>query len=97
VLGVNLPSMDMGLLLLPISLLLLGEESYADCGVAVHSGTIGIVRSARVFFGGGVVVMGTIRVTTLHPRGPGSRSSPPPSPEVALPLSEFLKGGVQGQ
>jgi hypothetical protein len=92
VLGVNLPSMDMGLLLLPISLLLLGEESYADCGVAVHSGTIGMVRSARVFFGGGVVVMGTIRVTTLHPRGPGSRSSPPPLTRGGIALVRVSQG-----
>jgi hypothetical protein len=46
------------------------------CGAAVHSGTVGMVRSTGVPFGGGVVVMGTLGVTTLQSRGPGELELP---------------------
>jgi hypothetical protein len=45
--------------------------------------TVGMVRSAGVFSSGGVVVMGTVGVTMLHPWGPGDPELPP-SPEVVL-------------
>jgi hypothetical protein len=59
----------------------------ASCGVAVRSETFRMVRSAGVFFGGGVVVMGTIRFTMLHPQGPENLKLPPPL-EAASPSSE---------
>jgi hypothetical protein len=69
------------------------------CGAAVRSGTIRTVRSAEVFSDGDVVVIGTIRVTTLHPRGSGSSELPPPPfarGSVTL-VGEFLEGNVQGR
>jgi hypothetical protein len=51
--------------------------------VAARSWTIGKVESVAVFSSIGVVVMGTIGVTTLHPQG-------------TIALTEgFLEGGVQ--
>jgi hypothetical protein len=55
------------------------------CGVAVRSGVVGMVRSTGVLSDDGVVAMGTIGVTTLHPRGPGRPELPPP-PEAVSPL-----------
>jgi hypothetical protein len=46
-----------------------------------------MVRSVRVFSDDGVVVMGTIGVTMLHPQG--SRDPElPPSPDAMSPLSK---------
>jgi hypothetical protein len=47
-----------------------------SCGMAVYSGTIGMVRSAGVPSGGGVVAMGVFRVTTLHPQEMGKLELP---------------------
>jgi hypothetical protein len=49
--------------------------------------TVGMVRSTDMFSSGGVVVMGTIRVTMLHPQGLGVRQLPP-SLEAMPPSSE---------
>jgi hypothetical protein len=58
------------------------------CGAMVYTGTVGMGKSVGVFSGGGsMVVMGTIRVTTLHPRGPG-KPELHPLPEAILPLLE---------
>jgi hypothetical protein len=46
-----------------------------------------MVESAGVFSDDGVVVMETIGVTTLHPRGLGNPKLPTP-PEAASPLPE---------
>jgi hypothetical protein len=51
----------------------------SSCGSVVHSGTIRMVRSVEVPSSGGVVVMGTVRVTTLHRQEMGK-------PEFALLL-----------
>jgi hypothetical protein len=55
--------------------------------MAVCSWTVWMVRRAKVFSGGGVVVMGTVGVTTLHPQGPGKPMLPPP-PKAVSPSSE---------
>jgi hypothetical protein len=57
------------------------------CIVTVCNWTIGIVRNVEVFSYGGVVRMGTVEVTTLHPRGSGSLELPHPLEQVS-PLSE---------
>jgi hypothetical protein len=57
------------------------------CCVAVRSRVVGMVRSIRVFYGGGTLAMGTQRVTMLHPRGPGNPELPPLL-EATLPLSK---------
>jgi hypothetical protein len=57
------------------------------CGAAVRGYVVKMVRSARVFSGGGMVAMGTFGVTTLHPRGHGNPKLPP-LPEAASPSSE---------
>jgi hypothetical protein len=46
-----------------------------------------MVRSAKAFSGGDVVVMGAIRFTTLHPRGPWGPEFPP-LPKAMSPSSE---------
>jgi hypothetical protein len=56
------------------------------CGTTVCSETIGMVRSARVFSNGGLVVMGTVGVTTLHPRGMGKLELPLPFKVVSSSL-----------
>jgi hypothetical protein len=43
----------------------------SDCGTAVHSGAVGMVGGTGVPSDGGVVVIGTVRVTMLHPREMG--------------------------
>jgi hypothetical protein len=55
----------------------------SGCGAAVHSGTIGMVRGAGVPSGCGVVMMGTVGVTTLHPREMGKSDLPPPTEAVS--------------
>jgi hypothetical protein len=55
--------------------------------VAVRSWTISMVRNTGVFSSSGVVMMGTVGVTMLHPRGSGNPELPP-LPEAVLPLSE---------
>jgi hypothetical protein len=54
------------------------------CGAAVHSGIVEMVRGIGVPSGGGVVVMGTVGVTMLHPREMG-KSELPPLPEAVSP------------
>jgi hypothetical protein len=39
----------------------------SGCGTVVHCGTVGMVKSAGVPSGGGVVMMGTAGVTMLQP------------------------------
>jgi hypothetical protein len=51
----------------------------SSCGTAVHSRTNGMVRGTGVLSSGGVVVMGTVRVTTLQPQEMAK-------PEFSLPL-----------
>jgi hypothetical protein len=47
--------------------------------------TVGVVWRAGEFSGTGVVVMGSVGVTMLHPRRPGDPELPPPPvPKVAL-------------
>jgi hypothetical protein len=95
VLSINLPSMDPCLLLLLIGLLLLSGSLVPSCGAVVRTGTIEMVRSAGVFSGGGVVVMGTIGVTTVHlRRASGSGASPFARGSVAL-IGGFLEDSVQ--
>jgi hypothetical protein len=48
---------------------------------------VGMIWRAGVFSYTGVVVIGTVGVTMLHPRGPGDPELPP-TPEVAPPPSE---------
>jgi hypothetical protein len=48
----------------------------SSCGVAVHSGTVRRVKSVGVLSGGGVVVMRTIPVTTLHRQWLGNSELP---------------------
>jgi hypothetical protein len=56
----------------------------SGCGTTVYSRTITMVRRVRVPSCGGVVVMGTIGVTMLHPPEMG-KSELPPSLEVVWP------------
>jgi hypothetical protein len=56
------------------------------CSTTIHSGTVTMVRGIGVPSSGGVVVMGTIGVTTLHPREMGKPELPPPLEDV-LPSS----------
>jgi hypothetical protein len=58
----------------------------AGWGAAVHSGTVGMVKSTEVLSGDGVVEIGIVGVTTLHPREPG-KPEPPPL-EAVLPSSK---------
>jgi hypothetical protein len=57
------------------------------CGAMILWWIGGVVRSIRVFSGGGVVVMGIVGVTTLHPQGLEIPELPPP-PEAMSPSSE---------
>jgi hypothetical protein len=68
-LNINLPSADPCSLLLLVGLLLVGESSIPGYGMAVHTMTIGTVKGTKVLSDTDVVVMGTLGVTTLHPRG----------------------------
>jgi hypothetical protein len=88
-LGVHLSSTGSRLLLLLMILLLLEEEhnTWLWCSGPQLDCWVGMVRSVRVLSGGGVVVMGTTGVTTLHPRGPGKQELAP-LPEVVLPSLE---------
>jgi hypothetical protein len=61
--------------------------------MTVHTMTVSPVRSARVLSSDGVVVMGTLGVTTLHPQGPKDLELPP-SLEAAPPSSEESSGVV---
>jgi hypothetical protein len=56
--------------------------------------TIGMVWSAGVFFNAGIVVMGTVRVTTLHPRRSGDLELPNAWGGAAL-IGGILESGVQ--
>jgi hypothetical protein len=47
------------------------------CGMMVRSGTVGMVKSIGVPSGGGVVVMGTVGITMLHPHEMGKLELPP--------------------
>jgi hypothetical protein len=62
-------------------------SSILGCGALVRTMTVGMVWSAIVFSNAGVVVMGTNRVSTLHPQGPGDLELPP-APEAAPPSLE---------
>jgi hypothetical protein len=47
-------------------------------GTVVRNGSVGMVRGTGVPSGGGVVVMGIVRITTLHPREMTKPELPPP-------------------
>jgi hypothetical protein len=68
-LNINLPSADPCSLLFLVGLLLVGESSIPGYGMAVRTMIIGTVRDTKVLSDTDVVVMGTLGVTTLHPRG----------------------------
>jgi hypothetical protein len=55
-------------------------------GMTVPSGTVAMVRGIEVPSGGGMVMMGIVGVTTLHPRDMG-KSELPPLLEVMSPSS----------
>jgi hypothetical protein len=58
------------------------------CSMAVHSGTVGMVRCTGVPSDGGVVVMGTVVVTTLHPQEMGNSEFSPPLEAVSASLAD---------
>jgi hypothetical protein len=58
----------------------------SSCGTIVSSGTVVMVRGVGVPSGGGVVVIGTVGVTILHPLEMG-KSELPPSARGCHPLS----------
>jgi hypothetical protein len=66
----------------------------SGCGTVVHNRTVGMIRGAGVSSGGGVVVMGTIGVTILHPREIGKLELPPllevMSPSSVIPREWYL-------
>jgi hypothetical protein len=64
------------------------------CGAAVHSGTVGMVRSTGVPFGGGVVVMGHSGSPRCNLEGRGSQSSPSTRGCVTL-IRGILEHGMQ--
>jgi hypothetical protein len=49
----------------------------SGCGTVVRNRIVGMIRGTGVPSGGGVVVMGTIGVTILHPREIGKLELPP--------------------
>jgi hypothetical protein len=63
----------------------------SDCGTVVHSGTVRMVRGVGVPSDGGVLVMGMIGVTTLHPRGMGKPELPPPQEVVLSSSADSLR------
>jgi hypothetical protein len=69
----------------------------SDCGMVVCSGTIEMLRGARVPSNGGVVVMGTVGFTMLHSQEMGKPKLPPPPPStrgcVTL-VDKFLENGM---
>jgi hypothetical protein len=75
-LSICLPSMGLCLLLLLIGWSLSGGSPVSGCGTMIRRRTVGMVRSVRVLFSGGVAVMGMVRVTMLHPRGMGKLEFP---------------------
>jgi hypothetical protein len=67
----------------------------SGCGAVVRNGAVRIVKGTRVPSGNCVVVMGTIRVTTLHRREMGM-GTPPPSPArgCVILVGRFLEKGM---
>jgi hypothetical protein len=63
----------------------------SGCGTTVHSGTIAMVRGIRVPSGGVVIVMGTDRVTMLHPQEMGKLELPPPLEAMSPSLADSLR------
>jgi hypothetical protein len=59
----------------------------SDYGMVVYYRIIGMVRGVGVLSSGGVVVMGTVRATTLHTRELGK-------PEFPLPLQVVSSSSV---
>jgi hypothetical protein len=90
-LSVDLPSMDLRLLPLLIGLLLDGEELHPWLGAVVYTVTVRMVWSVRVVSSTSVVVMGTVGVTTLHPRGLGD-PEPPQHPRRCRPRRKNPQG-----
>jgi hypothetical protein len=68
----------------------------SGCGAVVRNGAVGIVKGAGVPSGNCVVVMGTIRVTTLHRREMGTGTPPPPRPArgCVILVGRFLEKGM---
>jgi hypothetical protein len=67
----------------------------SGCDMAVRSRTIGMVRGAGVPSGGGVVVMGIIGITMLHPQEMGKPELSPFARGCVTLVSEFLEDSVQ--
>jgi hypothetical protein len=70
----------------------------SGCGTVVCSGTIKMLRGARVPSNGGLVVMGTVGFTMLHSREMGKPELPPPPSSstrgcVTL-VDKFLENGM---
>jgi hypothetical protein len=64
------------LLVLLVRLLLIRGDSILDWGTVVRTVTVGMVQRAVLFSGAGVAAMGSVEVTTLHPRGLGEPELP---------------------
>jgi hypothetical protein len=89
-LGDDLPSVGSRMFLL-IVLLLLKKEPVSSSKMTVCNRTIGMVRGIGVPSDGGVVVMGTIGVTTLHPREMGKAGASPSARGCVILIDGFLK------
>jgi hypothetical protein len=76
-LGIDLLGAGSCLMFVLVSLLLIERNSIPSWGTAVHTMTVGMVWRVRVFFSTGVVVMGSVGVTTLRPRGMEDPELPP--------------------
>jgi hypothetical protein len=67
----------------------------SSCGTIVSSGTVVMVRGVGVPSGGGVVVIGTVGVTILHPLEMGKSELPPPLEVVSPSVGGFLENTMQ--
>jgi hypothetical protein len=72
----------------------LGRSPTPGCGAAVRREIVGMVRSARAFSSGSVVMMGAIEVTKLHPRGLESLELPPTARGHIALVEGYLVDGV---
>jgi hypothetical protein len=63
----------------------------SGCVTVIYSGTVRMVRGTRVPSDGGVVLMGTVGVTMLHPREMGKLELPPPLEVVSSSSADSLR------
>jgi hypothetical protein len=63
----------------------------SGCGTVVRNRTVGLVRGAGVPSDGGLVVMGTIGVITLHSQEMGKPELPPSLEVVSSSSTDSLK------